>query len=89
MFKTTSTPSLKAQKVHTFQERKMKRYRLWNISALATFASKRGKMSTYDDIKGKLTSTIVGCEVHFFGSRVMGLSSTKSDLDIFIDMSKN
>ncbi|CAO1362083.1 unnamed protein product [Diamesa hyperborea] len=56
---------------------------------MARLAIKRGKMTNYEDIKNKLKKTIVGCDVHFFGSRVMGLSLKRSDLDIFIDMNQS
>lgn len=76
-------------KIQKFRLRNMKRYPLWNLSYITRDAVKRANTNSYDAIKRKLKNALVGCDVHFFGSRVMGLSLKKSDLDIFIDMSKN
>lgn len=81
--------TVKSQKSAKPLEQKLKKYLKWEVSGMSRNAVKRGRMENYSQIEIDLKRIISGCESHFFGSRVMGLSKKKSDLDIFIDMSKN
>lgn len=44
------------------------------------------KNDNYKHIKRSLWELMPNASIHFFGSRMMGVSSTSSDLDIFVEM---
>jgi predicted nucleotidyltransferase len=41
-------------------------------------------LDNYDGIVRNLKRKIFGCEFYFFGSRVMGVGTEESDIDIFV-----
>lgn len=64
--------------------------RFFERSSTAVYNAKRNskrfiKTSRYEEVEDGLLAKMSNGEVHFFGSRIMGLANHYSDLDVYID----